>query len=213
MASTNKVVAFLAKAIMEQVGAPDRTNDLAALVTEFRSAPAGEPQHPNPDMELIKTVGEVITQEEVRARAEITLCEALPDLREKLEDKNQAPEKVAEELLGLVNKKQGVYILWCDIPGGPCYCHFLWSWNDNKRQTAFRIRDYSRGKLFVGVTAYTEGGKWSVERAREGSALQVWHAAKRRVRCRGALDFGIEETDKWKKTLEEMTRSLDPRTR
>jgi hypothetical protein len=210
MPGVTKIISFLAKAIVEQWGA-ERANELVPLITEYRSAPPGETQ--NLDMEVIKTVGEVTNVEEIRGRAELAICDALPDVLEKLDDKNQAPPKVAEELLALTSKKQGTYILWCDVQGGWCYCHFSWSWNDNKRQTAFRIRDYLHGKLYVGVTAYTEGGKWSIERSKLPSALQVWHASKRRIRCRGVLEAGLEEVEKWKKTLDELTRSVDPRLR
>jgi hypothetical protein len=42
------------------------------------------------------------------------------------------------------------------------------------------------------------------------TAVEVWRAALRHVRCRGLFDHDTTDVGPWKRTLEEMTKSLSP---
>jgi hypothetical protein len=214
MGNISKILALLARTVGDQDGGPERITELVGLITEYRSNPPaeGEAKGSGPEWEASKAVSAAVAGDDMRARGEFLLHDCLAELWERLDDPEAAAEKLAEDLLAIVQKKQGAHILWLDVPGGPCFCHVSWVWIDNKRQTALRIRDYLHKKLYYSVTVHTdsEGGRWKLERWDKGGAYQLWYAAKRRVRCRAALAMGVEEFDRWRSTLDELTRTLAP---
>jgi hypothetical protein len=210
MGNISKILAFLAKVIADQNAGPERSAELVKLLTEYRNAPGTSDTQP--EWEASKAVSAVSESNDVRARGEFLLHEALPELWSRLDDKNAPADKLAADLLTVCQKKQGAHLFWLELADGACFCHCSWTWNENKRQIAFRIRDYLHKKLHFGVTAHTdsEGGKWKLERWEKGSAYQLWYMAKRKVRCRGLLASPVEDIDKWTTTLDEMTRSVAP---
>jgi hypothetical protein len=217
MSCFGKILTLLAKTAIAPETASERSAELAGLINELRALPAATlPKASEVEAELVVTVEAAAGgTAELRARGELTLLDAIPDLFDKAENKNEPAEKAAEALLAYTQKKEGTYLLWLDVPGKPCYCHVSWAWNDNRRQATFRIRDYVHKKLYFGVTAHTdsEGGKWTLERAKQSTAFEVWQSSRKKVRCRGALELPVTEYDKWKSTLEELTRTFDPRPR
>jgi hypothetical protein len=210
MGNITKILEFLAKVVNDQMVTPERTAELAGVITQYRSAPGTADTQP--EWEASKAVTNVTESNDVRGRGEFLLHDCLPELWTRLDDTNVPADKLAADLIAICQKKQGAHVLWLDLPDGACFCHCSWIWNDNKRQASVRIRDYLRKKLYFAVTAHTdsEGGKWKLERWDKGGAYHVWYAAKRRIRCRGLLAVGVEEIDKWTATLDEMTRYLAP---
>jgi hypothetical protein len=239
MAMIGRFLKLMGKVVLDKLLGKERTEELVSLIQEWRSGPlekaeaeiAAAKEEATEPSTLRATVATVLAeggvaggkQEEFQEKVELLLAQAVPSVSPELlglegDTQRQSAGEVAKRFAddALPTPKANTFLLWLqpphlDDPG--CFCHFSYQFNEGTGKVSFRVRDYIHRKLYWGVTEAEPPGdqkKWAKKDWSRYTALDLWQAARKHVRCRGAFSFSIEEVSKWRNTLDEMTQSLTP---
>jgi hypothetical protein len=211
---------IVAKAVSYKFLGKEPTEDFIQLIRELRE-PSQTLVPDQPSDAAARAAGEagVESPVDLQAAIEITLDYTAAKLPlQVLTDSTVDPPKAGQMILDAVGDelpREGFYLLWLEPPltERPCYVHFYWQWQEDRKVTAYTVRDFYHKRMYYGKRASSPAlENWWVSAAewKESPALDIWNAARQRIRCRGLFAHAAsqrQEWEKWRATLKEMTDS------
>jgi hypothetical protein len=231
MGFPTRVAIILAKALLDRLLSPERTNE---LVKEFTRAYSewrkkGSPPEPQDEpsdsestirkaLEELQETGKLTVK--VTERDRTNAQDYLGQVEQKLEslpielvsDPDRVEAAIDEELPGLKNAFM-IRLALPELVGtlGPRYFHFSWKTNQNE-SVSFRLRDYI-GKVIYHQPGVRVNESPFTPRSLEMTAQDIWRHSDREDRHprTGKLRVNADRFDFWSKTLRDMTDGRQPR--
>jgi hypothetical protein len=205
-----KVMTVLAKAVADRFLGESRTDELVAVLKEYRDAPASPAEVSAPEA----TTQLADVTEEQRVEVATLLTSAAAGVKDVLADLTLTPVAAAERLLEQFPDRDGTYLIWLNAPpleGFPCFVHFYWEQREG-RSHAFSVRDYVNGVFYYGHRDSVPRPDPILKRVvewKDRTAAEVWGMSRKHQRCttRNGTRFSTTEGPRWKELLEEMTRT------